>query len=162
MAGEVGGWPCPAADHEPDNSQAGTLEHKASVRAILQQLTEEARSGVKTSLKVHANRMVTIEDLLRAARSGDPLVVKVLHQAAEYLGRTICQINLLLNPEQIIIAGPLTELDEAFLTPIRAVVDRLTPQLHGRVPRIEASQTGEFGGALGAAALAMHHWSPTR
>jgi N-acetylglucosamine repressor len=162
MAGEVGGWPCPSTDRETDNLPSDTLEHKASVRAILKQLTEEARRGAKTSLKVHASRMVAIEDVLRAAQGGDPLVAKVLHQTAEYLGRTICQINLLLNPEQIIIAGPLTELDEAFLKPIRAVVDRLTPQLHGRVPRIEASQTGEFGGALGAAALAVHHWSPTR
>jgi N-acetylglucosamine repressor len=162
MAGEIGGWPCPSTNKELDNSAGGTLEHKASVRAILRQLTEEARGGAKTSLKVHANRTVTIEDTLRAASSGDPLVAKVLLQAAEYLGRTICQINLLLNPEEIIIAGPLAELEDAFLQPIRNVVERLTPQLHGLVPRIEASQIGEFGGALGAAALAVHNWTPTR
>jgi glucokinase len=106
--------------------------------------------------------MVAIEDVLRAAGDGDPLVTKVLRQAAEYLGRTICQINLLLNPEQIIIAGPLAELEDGFLKPIRNVVEGLTPQLHGLVPRIEASQIGEFGGALGAAALAVHNWTPAR
>jgi N-acetylglucosamine repressor len=162
MAGEIGSWPCPSTNHGSDNSPSDTLEHKASVRAILQQLTDAARGGAKTSLKVHASRMVTIEEMLRAARGGDPLVAKILHQTAEYIGRTICQINLLLNPEQIIIAGPLAELDDGFLMPIRDVVERLTPRLHGRVPRIEASQIGEFGGALGAAALAVHHWSPTR
>jgi N-acetylglucosamine repressor len=162
MAGEIGGWPCPSTNKELDHSPADTLEHKASVRAILRQLTEESRNGAKTSLKVSANRMVTIEDVLRAAGSGDPLVAKVLRQAAEYIGRTICQINLLLNPEQIIIAGPLAELEDGFLKPIRNVVEGLTPQLHGLVPRIEASQIGEFGGALGAAALAVHNWTPTR
>ena len=44
----------------------------------------------------------------------------------------------------------------------REVVERLTPRLHGRVPQIEASQFDEFGGALGAATLALHHWSPAR
>jgi N-acetylglucosamine repressor len=161
MAGEIGGWPCPPMDDEPCGTPSDTLEHKASVRAILQQLTDAVRGGAKTSLKLHANRMVTLEELLRAARGEDPLVSKVLRQTTEYLGRTICQINLLLNPELVIVAGPLAELDDGFLKPIRQVVEQLTPQLHGQVPRIEASQIGEFGGALGAAALAVHHWSPT-
>jgi hypothetical protein len=34
------------------------------------------------------------------------------------------------------------------------------PELHVRMPRIVTSQFGEFGGALGAAALAVHQWSP--
>jgi predicted NBD/HSP70 family sugar kinase len=162
MAGEIGGWPCPSIGHEIKALPSGTLEHKGSVRAILQQLTEEIRGGTRTSLKVNGTRTVTIEEVLRAARRSDPLVIKILHQTAQYLGRTICQINLLLNPELIIIAGPLAELEDGFLKPIHDVVERLTPKLHGRVPRIEASQIGEFGGALGAAALALHHWTPTR
>ncbi len=162
MAGEIGGWPCPPTDDEADDSPTDTLEHKASVRAILQQLTQAARNGAKTSLKVRDDRTVSIEEVLDAARRGDPLVVKVLRRMAGYLGRTICQINLLLEPEQIIIVGPLAELEEAFLKPIREVVERLTPQLHGQVPRIEASQIGDYGGALGAAALAVHHWRPSR
>ncbi len=160
MAGEIGGWHCPTIGDEPGNMPSGTLEHKASVRAILQQLTDAARAGAKTSLKVHANRTVPLEDMLRAARDDDPLVSKVLHQTAEYVGRTICQMNLLLNPQQVIIAGPLADLDRTFMQPIREIVERLTPRLHGRVPQIVASQMGEFGGALGAAALAVHHWSP--
>lgn len=68
----------------------------------------------------------------------------------------------MLNPEQVIIGGPLAELGNTFLEPIRQVVKGLTPQLHARVPRIVASEFGEFGGALGAAALAVHQWTPTR
>jgi predicted NBD/HSP70 family sugar kinase len=87
--------------------------------------------------------------------------VSILKQAAEELGRTICQISQLLNSELFIIGGPLATLEDVFLNPIREVVERLTPRLHGRVPQIEASQVGEFAGALGAAALALHQWSPT-
>jgi N-acetylglucosamine repressor len=160
MAGEIGGWPCPPIDEPINNARPSTLEHMASVRAILMQLTDEVQGGAKTSLTWQANRPLAIEHVLTAARDGDPLVVRVLGRAAAYLGRTICQINLLLNPEQIIIAGPLAQLDQSFLAPLRIVVDELTPKLHGRVPRIEASQMGEFGGALGAAALAVQHWAP--
>jgi predicted NBD/HSP70 family sugar kinase len=160
MAGEIGGWPCPPLGDAINDARPRTLEHMASVRAILVQLTDEVRRGAKTCLELQANCPASIEDVLTAAREGDSLVVRVLGRAAEYLGRTICQINLLLNPEQVIIAGPLAELDQSFLTPLRNVVEQLTPKLHGRVPRIEASQMGEFGGALGAAALAVHHWTP--
>lgn len=162
MAGEIGGWPCSPADGDPHSPLSNTLEHMASVRAVLQQLTEAAQGGAKTSLKLRTNRTVTIEEMLHAARDGDPLVATVLRQTAAFIGWTICQINLLLNPEQIVIAGPLAELDHAFLKPVREVVEGLTPQLHARVPRIVASQIGEFGGALGAAALAVHHWRPMR
>jgi N-acetylglucosamine repressor len=162
MAGEIGGWPCPRTDGDPHSPLSDTLEHKASVRAVLQQLTEASQRGAKTSLRVRTNRTVTIEEMLHAARDDDPLVASILRQTAEHIGRTICQINLLLNPEQVVIAGPLAELDHAFLKPIREVVERLTPPLHAGVPRIVASQIGEFGGALGAAALAVHHWRPAR
>jgi predicted NBD/HSP70 family sugar kinase len=160
MAGEIGGWPCPSIEVAGDVSSPSTLERMASVRAILEQLTEAARSGADTCLRIQPDRPLAIEDIVNAARNDDSLVLGVLGQAAAYLGRTICQINLLLNPEQVIIAGPLAELDKSFLVPIRNVVEQLTPKLHGRVPKIEASQMGEFGGALGAAALAVHHWAP--
>ncbi len=161
MAGEIGGWPCPPLDNEVGYVPSDTLEHKASVRSILEQLTAAIRGGAKSSLNVGTNRTVTLDDMLRAARFDDPLVTKVLGQTAAYVARTICQLNLLLNPQQIIIAGPLSELDRTFLQPIRDMVEQLTPRLHGRVPRIVASQIGEFGGALGAAALALNHWKPT-
>ncbi|HEX5472155.1 MAG TPA: ROK family protein [Lacipirellulaceae bacterium] len=160
MAGEIGGWPCPPGEHKSNGRTSFTLEHNASVRAILQHLTDAVREGANTSLTTHAHRAVGLEDMLRAAHNDDQLVTKVLRTTAEYVGRTVCQINLLLSPELIVIAGPLAGLDRAFLQPVREIVERLTPRLHGRVPRIVASQIGEFGGALGAAALAVHHWRP--
>lgn len=161
MAGEIGGWPCPTLDPS-DLIACETLEHQASVRAILQQITDAARNGATTSFKVSDSRAASIDELLLAARQKDDLVERILQRAAECLGRTICQINLLLNPELIIVAGPLAQLEDQFLSPIRKIVERLTPPLHGRVPRIIASQIGDFAGALGAATLAVHDWRPPR
>jgi glucokinase len=78
------------------------------------------------------------------------------------LGQTISQLTLLLSPEQIVIAGPLTELGSIFLDPIREVVASLATPRHAEPPRIVASQLGEYGGALGAAAIAVHHFRPAR
>jgi N-acetylglucosamine repressor len=160
LAGEIGGWPC-----LPDTGSAqafATLEQLASTRAILQQLTDCVKAGQKTSLNTKRGGAVTMEEMLTAARDRDPLVIQVVHRTAKVLGQTISQFALLLNPEQIIIAGPLAELGNLFLQPIRETVDSLTPALHAKAPQIVASQLGEFGGALGAAAMAVHQWKPVR
>ena len=160
LAGEIGGWFClPETGPLKDTV---TLEKLASTRAILHQLTEAALAGQKTALVVRRGRLVTLEEMLRAARGGDRLVLEVLQGTARVLGRAISQFTLLLNPEQVIIAGPLAELGNLFLEPMRDVVESLMPALHAKAPRIVASQLGEYGGALGAAAMAVHQWKPAR
>jgi N-acetylglucosamine repressor len=160
LAGEIGGW------HRPHDAAAAdgpeTLEHQASVRAILQRIAKKARLGAKTSLRFEHDRALEFSDVLAGARNGDRVVLSVLADAARAIGQTISQLNLLLNPEQVVIAGPLAELEDTFLEPIREVVASLTPPLHAQPPRIIASQLGEFGGALGAAAMAVNLWTPQR
>ncbi|HEX6961763.1 MAG TPA: ROK family protein [Lacipirellula sp.] len=160
LAGEIGGW---YRGCDGDGAEGfATLEQQASVRAILAQIAEAAAAGDETTLKLRAGQPAALEDVLPAARAGDPLVLRVLRRAATSLGQVIGQMNLLLSPEQIVIAGPLAELGSAFLDPMREVVARLAPPLHAEPPRIVASQLGDYGGALGAAAIAVHQFMPAR
>jgi glucokinase len=160
LAGEIGGWF--RGNGSGDAHGFKTLEQQASVRAILQQITEAAAAGDTTSLKMRAGQTVALEDVLQAARSRDPLVIGTLRRAATSLGEMISQLNLLLSPEQIVIAGPLAGLGNLFLDPVREEVARLAPPLHAHPPRIVASQLGDYGGALGAAAIAVHQFMPAR
>jgi glucokinase len=161
LAGEIGGWAVGIDDNAAADGVA-TLEQHASVRAVLQQVSDAASSGEKTKLKVRAALKVSLDELLEAARNGDQLVCRVLREAGRSLGQMISQLNLLLSPEQIVIAGPLAGLGDIFLDPVREIVWRLTPPLHAQRPRIVASQLGDFGGALGAAAIAVHQFMPAR
>lgn len=155
LAGEIGNWPCERTE------RLVPLEHIASVRAILDQLTQCISAGAETALKLKRNRVV-LEDMIEAAESQEPLVLEVLETAARAVGRVIAQISLLLNPEKVILAGPLAKLTDAFLEPIRHIVYPLSNTKHARAPRIVASEFGVHGGALGAAALAVHQWIPSR
>jgi predicted NBD/HSP70 family sugar kinase len=159
LAGEIGGWPCEAPNGNTD--QVLTLEQVASVRSILAHLTESMKSAATTSLMLRRN-VLTLDELLRCAAESDPLTLETLHRAACAVGRVISQLSLLLNPEKVIIAGPLVELEQAFLEPMRETAKRLSLPPHARLPEIVASRFGAFGGALGAAALAVHHWKPVR
>lgn len=158
LAGEIGGWPCEFSNAAGRTTFA-RLEEIASVRAILAHLQEEVRQGATTSLTLKRGQ-VTLEEMLSAARDGDPLVLAKLRAAAEAVGRVIAQFSLLLNPQRVVIAGPLAELSTSFLDPISETVNALIMPQHARTPEIVASQFGAYGGALGAAALAVHNWAP--
>ena len=70
------------------------------------------------------------------------------------------QLYALFDPQKIIFTGPLAELGERFLTPIRAAA----AQWGGEKPVVDitGSALGTYNGALGAAALALHQWKPKR
>jgi N-acetylglucosamine repressor len=86
----------------------------------------------------------------------------VINEAARCLGWAISQLLLTLDPRKIVLAGPLTMLGENFLQPVRTMADSLTPAENSRTADIVNSTMGEFIGALGAAALAVHEWKPAR
>lgn len=156
LAGEIGSWPC-VVPGSNGAYQTVTLESVASVRALLNRLTDEVRHGAQTTLRLKRDQ-VTLDELLRAAQQSDPLVLRSLQGAADAVARVIAQCSLLLNPDRVVIVGPLAELTEAFLEPVSRSVDQYAVPQHAKKPEIVAASFGDYGGALGAAALAVHQW----
>jgi glucokinase len=78
------------------------------------------------------------------------------------LGWAVSQLTLALNPERVILAGPLTLLGETLLQPLRTHAEKILRASNAEVPEILNSTMGEYIGALGAAALAVHEWKPAR
>jgi N-acetylglucosamine repressor len=165
LAGEVGDWLCPVAPIEPNMnglqnnwSCAGlqSLEEIASVPAILKAVNE-ACAGLGGKKGV-----LTFDDVSRAATHGDDVVVQIVQNVAKTLGWVVCQIDAVFNPQKVILAGPLVALGDALLKPLRQAVERFSSELQQEPPVVVNSELGEFNGALGAAALALHEWKPKR
>jgi predicted NBD/HSP70 family sugar kinase len=154
LAGEIGGWPCDVG------ADGTTLENTASVRAILNQLTEAVQSGKATSLALYRNR-VTLDAVLAAAKVNDRLTINALRRSAVAVGRVVAQMTVLLNPQRIVITGPLAETGDAYLGPLRKAVEGHLSSAHAAMPAIELSTLGERAGAVGATALALHRWTPS-
>ena len=152
FAGEIGGWPIVSG------GDATTLEEVASLRAVLNRLTESVRSGETTSLEL-SRQQVTRESLVAAADANDSLVIHVLRTAAIEVARAISQMALLVDPERVIVCGPLASLQNAFVEPLRDAASRFLPSTQPS-PEIVASELGDFVGALGAAALTAQQWQP--
>ena len=169
-AGELGRWRYPLVsgkaarwfDPEGAKSPFGPeLQEIASVRAIQRALSRAIADGEKTLLK-GVPQPIAVEDLVRAVQQRDPLALAVIGEVAKCLGWAVSQLLLAVDPRKIVLAGPLTLLGENLLQPLRAVVDSLTPAENKRTAEIVNSTMGEFIGALGAAALAVHEWKPQR
>jgi glucokinase len=170
LAGEIGDWLCPVAPIQPGGSeseknwcctQLKPLEKIASIPAIV----ETVRMSLKKkrhALLVGKKDRLTFPDVVRAAQLGDPVVIEILAKIARTLGWTICQINALINPQKIVIAGPLITLGNTFLAPLKNAVREFSAPLRQGAPIVTDSELGEFNGALGAAALALHEWKPKR
>jgi glucokinase len=169
-AGEIGRWRCPRSDHSAAqfftnnaSSSPGTFELQeiASVRAILAAL-ERARQSKERTLLADQGAPLDFADVVRAARQRDDLTLQILGVASEMLGWAIAQLAFALNPSRIIMAGPLTLLGDIFLQPIQKRAEEILQGSGADVPAIVNSTMGEYSGALGAAALAVHEWKPSR
>ena len=106
--------------------------------------------------------LLTFADVVRAAQQRDTLTMQIIETSAEMLGRAVSHLIFALNPSKVILAGPLTLLGDSVLHPLRASVKAALRNYETDIPTILNSTMGEFNGALGAAALAVHQWKPAR
>ncbi len=172
LAGEIRGWLCPVdpvrrrtanGKHSESWDCAGlqALEQIASIPAILKAVHEGIDQGKDTILR-NIGESISFEDVVYAAAKDDPFVNNVLADVAQTLGWVCCQLNALFNPPKIILAGPLVSLGASFLNPLQEAANKFCAETSQPPPIIVDSELGSFNGALGAAALALHKWKPTR
>jgi len=121
----------------------GCLETVASTSVMLDLL---ARSGV-----------TRVGQIVSRARAGDSATLRVLDDAGLAVGRALASVANLINPEVIVIGGPLAELGDLFLGSIeRGLMRHAVPSV-GESTRLVMSSLGERAEALGAAALVLQH-----
>ncbi len=142
-AGQIGKWPAPGSGA---NGSARTLESAASLTAILSSASKASKARMDFAT------------LRAAAESGDRKILSVLARAAAVHGWAIHQLETLFDPRRIILVGPLAELGAAFLDPLTEAAHHHSTDTP---PEIVNSTLGQFSGAFGAAALALHQWKPT-
>lgn len=169
-AGEIGRWRCPRPLHGAVRlsgngtlfpSEGAELQDVASVRALVKALDQARRNTTKTVLGSQPEPLV-FADVVRAAQQRDRLTTQIIEVAAEMLGWAVAQLVLALNPSRVILAGPLTLLGDTLLRPLRTRAEQILTATDANVPGIVNSSMGEYCGALGAAALAVHEWKPAR
>jgi predicted NBD/HSP70 family sugar kinase len=154
LAGEIGRWSYPGSEGFA-GGKVRTIEDVASLTALL------AGAGEKWNRRRShdVGESPSVENLLRAVAEGDRPLVELIEQAARVHGWIAHQLMLLLDPELIVLAGPLVECPPYLAALMQTVKCLGGANVDKKVVR---STLGPFAGAICAAALAIHHWVPRR
>lgn len=163
VAGEIGMWQVPdVAMREnpsgpPNISSTGkTIEQLASMSAILTTAAERLQAGESSIMAAHGAPLTTT-GYLNALRQADPLAVELAERVAVMHGWIIHHLMMVLDPDILVLAGPLLH-SPLYLDPLRAVCKEIGGETLSS--RVVPSSLGPFAGALGAAAIAVHNWTP--
>ena len=153
LAGEIGRWACPedilpapvAVRASTAAVHPRTIEDVASVTAMLAEAAALLASGQNSALG-QPGSLPSVSDLLQAASAGDPLARSIIERAAFTHAWIVHQLALLLDPERVVIAGPLAD-GPIYLDALHQAIARLAgPRLGSRVVR---STLGDLAGAWG-------------
>lgn len=142
-AGELGHTPL-----QPDGAvcrcgNRGCLETFTSVPAVLQMLRPTLGEDL------------TIEQVVSAAAAGDPPCRRMVEDAGRNLGRGIALLGNLVDPEVVVLGGPLVAAGEPFLGAVEASLRRSVIPSVARRLRVVPAALGPRTEVLGALALAL-------
>lgn len=120
----------------------GCLETVASTSVMLESLGRG--SGATTTA-----------DILRRGLDKDPAVLRVVSDAGTAVGQAIGNIANVINPELVLIGGPLVGLGDALLDPIRHGIRQNAIPIIAGTTTVRVSSLGDRAESLGAAAIVI-------
>ena len=136
----------------------GCLETEASGNALLRKFKEKIKLG-STSSVLKKNKKVediSLTDLILAAQNEDVLIIELLAELGEDLGKGLAVLINVFNPELIIIGGTLSETGEYLKLPIKSSINKYSLSLVNADTELKLSKLGEKAGIIGACLLAKN------
>lgn len=142
-AGQIGHVLVPGYDDPCSCGGRGCLEAVAGGAAMVRWAREKGWSGA------------SLEALVAAAQSGEPVAVSALERAGTALGRAIASVAALLDIDRVVIGGPVAAKGSALWKPLQNAV-----AMHARLPSLPGlralpSELGDLGMLAGAGVLAL-------
>lgn len=120
----------------------GCLETIASTSVMLESLGRG--DGARTAF-----------DILRRGLAKDPAVLRVVSDAGTAIGQAIGNVANVINPELVLIGGPLVGLGDALLDPIRHGIRQNAIPIIAGTTTVRISSLGDRAESLGAAAIVI-------
>jgi len=162
-AGEIGHIMVRAGGRMCGCGRRGHLEAYASRTAIVAQLREAVQGGEQSSLSpllLTVNERVKSKPISEAVTAGDPLTLKVLSQAAFYLGVGLASLINLWNPQRIVLGGGVIDRIDLLFNTAAEQAKALALPVPAAVVDIARAALGDNSGVVGAALLAEHLPAP--
>jgi len=136
----------------------GCLETIASSNTILKRIKQGISQGEISSVinKFHNNPdSISPEDVIAAARLGDEFSISILNEIGIGMGKGLSYIIQLLNPEIIVLSGPIAKANQYVLSPIQQSLNRLCLEKISGNTNIIISDQGDFSALLGTSEMVL-------
>ncbi len=139
-----------------DPETGATLEEYASLKSVLELCRQAMREGKAPRLSelCETPEELTIEQIHEAQRRKDPAVTEIMERAMRYIGIALSNIVSFMNPELIILSGPVftEEENRAYAEKVMRKYAYSADISHTAVKHVEFS---DYGGAAAAAASCL-------
>lgn len=134
----------------------GCLETEISGQALLRKVKEKLANGATSILskKVKNIDSLKLEDLIEAAKLEDVLVIELLSEMGEKLGKALSVLINIFNPELVILGGTLSETGEYLRLPAKSAINKFSLSLVNNDTQLKISKLGEKAGVVGACLIA--------
>jgi glucokinase len=139
-----------------DYRKFGSLAAEVSNKGIARRLAWRIQAGDHSAVLERAGDLdaITATHVFDGARSGDGVSISVVRETAKYIGMAVANLAAALDPEVVVLGGPVAAAGDLLIDPVRQeYARRLPPALAGQC-RCEMSPLGADGVAIGAAHLA--------
>lgn len=134
----------------------GCLETVASSNALMKYVQAGFLNHEISSLINHfegSPEKVTPEDVIEFARQGDEFCISVLNEIGKGMGKGLSYIIQLLNPEVIVLSGPIAQARQYILSPIQQALNRLCLEKITQHTSIIISGLGDQSALLGTSEM---------
>lgn len=140
-----------------DYRKYGSLAAEVSDKGIARRLAWRIQAGDHSAVLERAGDLeaITAAHVFDGARAGDGVAISVVRDSARYIAMAVVNIATVIDPEVIVLAGPMASAGDLLLEPVRQECQRRLPPAMANKVRIEISPLAEDGIAIGAAALAL-------
>ncbi len=136
--------------------KSGCLETVASANVLLKNAVSGINSGRVSQLtQKYKNKIDSLkfEDIIEAAKSGDEFSISLLTQIGLALGKGLSFVIQLLNPNVIVLGGPISRANQYVLTPIQQSLNKYCLEQIYSNTKILVSKNWEQSGLLGLTAM---------
>ena len=132
----------------------GCLETLASTRAVLGR-AQELASDFPASRLLRNREGITLDSMVGAFSSNDPLAEQVVMDAAHYLGLSIAGLVSTFDIQRFVLVGDMTRFGQRWLDAVREAAVRTTLSELARDVHIDMGKLDYHRSILGASALTL-------
>ncbi|MBQ0077686.1 MAG: ROK family transcriptional regulator [Bacteroidales bacterium] len=134
----------------------GCLETEASGFAAKRLLLAKHAAGARSTLskKIENNEEIVLDDLINAIRSEDMLMIEIIEEIGNQLGKGVAAMINIFNPDRVILGGELAKAGEYLRMAVVGSVRKYSISIVNRETSIELADTALNANLLGCCFIA--------